>query len=84
MSHDLARLCAEYRNTMDKEVLHAWARDVVAALRAEKPVAYVNGDDLANMLDDRTAEIQAKPDGFRRTPLYAARATLEQEKTNGR
>lgn len=33
-------------------------------------VAWVNGDELDNMLDDRTATIQGKPSGGRRVPLY--------------
>lgn len=35
-------------------------------------VAYVNRDELDNMLDDRTAVIQGKPSGFRNTALYLA------------
>jgi hypothetical protein len=38
----------------------------------QEAVAYVNGDELDNMLDDRVATIQGKPDGWRKTPLYAA------------
>lgn len=41
-----------------------------SAARAQ-PVAYVNGDELDNMLDDRTATIESKRSGWRRTPLYA-------------
>jgi hypothetical protein len=39
-------------------------------LPASAPAAYVNGDELDNMLDDRTATIQTNPSGYRRTPLY--------------
>lgn len=39
---------------------------------AQEPVAWVNLDDLDNMLDDRTAEIQGVKSGWRRTPLYAS------------
>jgi hypothetical protein len=45
------------------------------------PIAYVNGDELDNMLDDRTATIQGSPSGWRKTPLYAAPA--EQPHTAG-
>jgi hypothetical protein len=38
--------------------------------QASEPVAYVNGDDLDNMLDDRTATIQGKPSNDRSIPLY--------------
>lgn len=38
----------------------------------QAPIAYVNSDDLDNMLDDRTAEIQSNKSGWRGTPLYAA------------
>jgi hypothetical protein len=45
MVSDLAKLTKEYRPTMDAEVLHSWAADVVAALRAavpeEEPVAWL-------------------------------------------
>lgn len=39
---------------------------------AEKtePVAYVNGDELDNLLDDRTTLIQGTASGWRKTPLY--------------
>ena len=35
-----------------------------------EPVAYVNGDALDNMLDDRLAFIQLTKSGYRATPLY--------------
>jgi hypothetical protein len=37
-----------------------------------EPVAYVNRDELDNMLDDRTATIAGVRDGWRKTPLYLA------------
>lgn len=37
-----------------------------------EPVAWVNGDELDNMMDDRPTMIAGKPDGWRRTPLYTA------------
>lgn len=40
-----------------------------------EPVGYVNRDELDNMLDDRTAVIQGKPSGWRKTPLYLAAPT---------
>ena len=53
---------------------------VAATLRAAlaqpaasgEPVAYINSDELDNMLDDRAAVIYRVQDGFRKTPLYAA------------
>jgi hypothetical protein len=35
-----------------------------------KPVAYVNGSELDNMLDDRTATVQGVIGGWRKTPLF--------------
>ena len=43
------------------------------------PVAWVNGDELDNMLDDRTAVISGKTDGYRKTPLYTAPDALQAE-----
>ncbi|WP_288659494.1 MULTISPECIES: hypothetical protein [Pseudomonas] len=44
-----------------------------------EPVAWVNGDELDNMLDDRTAVIAGKMDGYRKTPLYTAPDALQAE-----
>lgn len=63
----------------------AWAerdelRAAVAAAKVptSQPAAYVNGDELDNMLDDRTATIQSNPSGYRKTPLYAAPVEQDQ------
>ena len=32
----VARLVNEYRETMDREILHSWAKDVVAAMKGPK------------------------------------------------
>ena len=47
-----------------------------------EPAAYVNGDALDNMLDDRLAFIQRTKSGYRATPLYTTppqRKTLTDE-----
>jgi hypothetical protein len=36
------------------------------------PVAYANGDQLDNMLDDREAIVSSRPTGWRQTALYSA------------
>lgn len=41
-----------------------------------KPVGYVNGDELDNMLDDRTATIQSNPSGLRKTPIFTSLAKV--------
>ena len=55
--------------------IHKLARLIEAAVLAAHPpaapVAYVNYDELDNMLDDRTATIAGVRDGWRKTPLYA-------------
>jgi len=43
----------------------------------DEPVAYVNGDALDNMLDDRLAFIQRTKSGYRAIPLY----TTPQQRT---
>ena len=50
-----------------------------------EPVAYVNGDALDNMLDDRLAFIQRTKSGYRATPLYTTpqqRKPLTDEQEN--
>jgi hypothetical protein len=42
-----------------------------AAVQAE-PVAWINGDELANMLHDRAGTVVGSQDGWRRVPLYAS------------
>lgn len=51
--------------------------DKLAALASAAqgaPVAWVNGDELDNMLDDRTATIEGRKSGLRGVPLYRVRA----------
>lgn len=45
---------------------------VLEVLRQQEPVGYANGDDLDNMLDDRSAALFTHRDGFRSVPLYLA------------
>lgn len=40
--------------------------------QTQHPVAWVNCDELDNMLDDRTATVAGVCDGWRSTPLYTA------------
>jgi hypothetical protein len=56
---------------------NAW--EAAHAQQPAAPVAYVNGDELDNMLDDRTATIQSNPSGWRRTPLYRAAPTAGED-----
>lgn len=64
---------AEYYPVWNRNQMHEYARAAIAAAApAGEPVAYVNGDELANMLDDRTATIAGIRDGWRATLLYAA------------
>jgi len=46
-----------------------WSESRAQVVPAE-PVGYVNGDELDNMLDDRTASIASSKSGWRGTPLY--------------
>lgn len=62
---DTMALAESYANRACREVA------ALASAPAAEPVAFVNGDDLDNMLADRTATIQSRPDGSRRKPLYA-------------
>lgn len=52
--------------TLRKEIRMALAAPM------PEPVAYVNSDELSNMLGDRMATIAGVRDGWRKTPLYAA------------
>ncbi|AYN94384.1 hypothetical protein EAW52_10640 [Pseudomonas sp. LTJR-52] len=58
-----------------------WAPRILKAARtaSAEPVAWVNGDELNNMLDDRSAVIAGKMDGYRKTPLYTAPDALQAE-----
>lgn len=52
-----------------------WAEEADAVLEVmakQEPVGYANGDDLDNMLDDRSAALFTHRDGFRSVPLYLA------------
>lgn len=55
-----------------REVAIETANKILALAPKPEPAAWANGDELDNMLDDRTATVAGQPDGFRRTPLYAA------------
>lgn len=48
------------------------------AVQPEQPACYVNGDELDNMLNDRTAVVQSDMSGYRKTPLYRATTQTEQ------
>lgn len=52
---------------------HAERPDVPesSAVPPLEPVAWINGDELDNLLDDRTAVVQGSPGAWRKTPLYA-------------
>lgn len=64
------------REIGDNEALtRLLAKERATVAAPSEPVAYVNGDELDNMLDDRTATIQTNPSGWRRTPLYRAAPT---------
>jgi hypothetical protein len=73
-----SNLADSTRAHWNKEAIHGRApsraadgqQGTAASTADESPVAYVNGDELDNMLDDRTATIQTNPSGFRKTPLY--------------
>lgn len=56
---------------IEAESIAAGATASVNGPTGQEPVAYVNGDELDNMLDDRTAIIQSARSGHRATPLYA-------------
>lgn len=66
----------QYENPCTQSAWEGWqarAAHIASKPNAE-PVAYVNGDELDNMLDDRTATIQSSRTGYRATPLYATPA----------
>lgn len=69
--YDLQRMLAEYGFRM--EVYDGPA--LAAPSTPAEPVGYVNGDELDNMLDDRTCLIVPKASGWRRTPIYRAPST---------
>lgn len=50
--------------------LVAEALDALATAQPAEPVAWVNGSELDNMLDDRTATIEGHKSGWRGVPLY--------------
>jgi hypothetical protein len=52
------------------------AIDRLTANEYAKPDAYVNGDELDNMLDDRVAIIQGTRSSHRRTPLFREAAPV--------
>jgi hypothetical protein len=74
-SAQLSALVDMYRKgAVLEDVFQRAAALARAPLPAQEPIAYVNRDELDNMLDDRTATIQTNPSNWRRTPLYAAPA----------
>lgn len=70
MDNDYMRGNRDAHATCSRMAKAALASQPPAAPVETEPVAYVNGDELANLLDDRTTLIQGTKSGWRRTPLY--------------
>lgn len=58
--------------TLAKHILCGPMDDEQSNAADSEPAAWVNGDELDNLLDDRTTLIQGTQSGWRRTPLYRA------------
>jgi hypothetical protein len=58
-------------STIDPDHAESFDRHNGSSADSE-PAAWVNGDELDNLLDDRTTLIQGTQSGWRRTPLYRA------------
>lgn len=66
------RCSGDYLGPSVRKIIELVEQLAIVPQVVQATIAYVNSDDLDNMLDDRTAEIQSNKSGWRGTPLYAA------------